>query len=474
MKGLCYAYGYLSVLAGLDLELGAGEILALLGPNGVGKSTLLGVLAGLVPAAKGTVLRWGRPPRAGDGTVLLGHQSFLFEELTAMENLEYWARLAGLPLGRAGEALAAEGLGLSASVPVHRLSRGTVQRLAICRAWLGSPRLVLADGPSTGLDPDAAARLWARLGAVRDSGGAAVVVGHDVPALLEHADRYAILAAGRLLDQGEAAPWRGRSDQFVERYRQVVASAPRRRPTALGVGERVSSPVGGAGAADWWRSLGAVLARDGRLWTAGSERLGLVLSFGLLAALIFGLALDPTTVNLRPVFVGILWVALMLAGLPAFGASLATEWENDALDGYRAAGHDPAALFYGKALVHLAVMVLAEAVLVPAFLLLLQVRAGAALLPLLGALALGTVGFVAASTLVAAVVSRALGSRAGAVLPLISLPLLSPLLLGTVRLAQGYLDGTPGPVAPWVWMQVAYALLFWALPAVLFGLVAEA
>ena len=53
-------------------------------------------------------------------------------------------------------------------------------------------------------------------------------------------------------------------------------------------------------------------------------------------------------------------------------------------------------------------------------------------------------------------------------------PLLSPLLLGTVRLAQGYLDGTPGPVAPWVWMQVAYALLFWALPAVLFGLVAEA
>lgn len=486
---LVHAYGYRRVLAGVDLSVGAGEILAVFGPNGAGKSTLLAVLAGLLRPDGGAVRWWGVDALSAPGQLrrrigVVGHRSFLFDELSAVENLTYYARLLGLPRPRerALEAIAGEGLLLHAGRPVGELSRGMGQRLALCRAWLGAPAVVLADEPATGLDPEAADRLHGRLRRLRADGGAAVLVAHDLAGSLGIADRYVVLSGGGIADAGEAAPWRERLEAFDDRYRQVVAEGRRhgRRRQAAPIGQPAvparpaTPPAPGEGGVPAAAVVWVVLGRELRLWWRGRERLGAVAAFGLLVALVFGLALDPTTVNLKPVFAGVLWTGLLFAGLPAFSRAMAGEWENDALLGFRATGADPAALFYGKCLGNLAGFSLAEALLVPAFLAILQVHPSGPPLVALAALVLGTLGFAAAGSLLAAVVARALGAAAGGALPLVALPLLSPVILGTVRVLQGVLDAVPAARASWLLMLLAYALLFWFLPWVLFPVVAGA
>ena len=149
-RGLGFAYGGRRVLRGVDLDVRPGEVVAVLGPNGSGKTTLLRLLAGLAEPQEGRLLR-PAGPRVG----LIGHGTFLFDELSAVENLVYYASLLGLPgaEARAREALAREGLALHADRPVAILSRGLAQRVAICRAWLGDPQLMLADEAETGLGP---------------------------------------------------------------------------------------------------------------------------------------------------------------------------------------------------------------------------------------------------------------------------------------------------------------------------------
>ena len=475
-RDLRFAYGDRRVLDGIDFRLAPGEIAAVLGPNGSGKSTLLRLLAGLARPAAGEVRWWGQAPEAAPPAVwarvgVVGHGSFLFDDLTAAENLTYYARLLGLREGAAAarEALRREGLTLWADRPARALSRGLAQRVSICRVWLGEPRLVLADEVETGLDPEAAAALRARLEALRARGGAAVLVGHDLRAALALADRYLVLSAGRVADTGAAEPWRGREEAFAERYRAVVAAGRRRgRPLEVGA----AAPRGAAAGGGFWRALSAVLWREARLWLRGRERLGALLAFGLLVGLVFGFALDPTVTPLRPVFAGVLWTGALFAVLPPLQRSFAAEWDNDAVLGFRAAGAPPAALFYGKCLVHTAAFGAALLVLAGAFAALLQVRPGAGTGGLALALALGAAGLVPAASLQAAVAARALGQAGGALLPLLALPLLAPGILATVRAGQAALDAVGG-AAPWLWLLGAYALLFWALPYALFPVVLE-
>ncbi len=483
--GLSFGYGVRCVLAGVGLEVGAGEVLALLGPNGAGKSTLLRLLAGLLRPQSGQVWWWGRPP--GDARTpcqrvgVIGHGSYLFDDLTAQENLAYYARLLRLPdpEARAGEALVSAGLRAVAARPIGECSRGTVQRVSLCRAWLGDPLLVLADEPAAGLDPDAGRTLHRRLEELREAGGAAVLISHDLPGAFRMAQRYAVLAGGRIVDAGPTSAWSGRLDAFTLAYGRAVAqgrSAARAgqapHPAAVARPEPWGPPADRTPLA---AAAAAVLARQWRLWLRGSDLLGHVLAFGLLVALVFGMALNPAAVSLRPVFAGLLWVGLIFAGLPAVFRAFATEWEHDAAEGFAATGAAPAALFYGVCLGSLAGFALAELALVPAFVALLQVAVPPGrLVVLAGGLAAATAGFVPAASLVAAVLSRAFRGRGGGLLPLLALPLLMPVILGAVQLIGGALDtaGAP-PAGPWWLLLAAYALVAWTLPYVLFPVVAE-
>jgi ABC-type multidrug transport system ATPase subunit len=199
------SFGRRRALARVTLECRAGEIVALLGPNGAGKSTLLAVAATLVAPTSGEV-RYGELTAAEAGSALrarvglLGHELFLYAELSARENLELYARLYGLddPAGHAAAALERAGLGRRGDEPVGVLSRGMRQRLALERALLHGPRLVLLDEPFTGLDEGGRAGLRRRLAALRDDGAIVIVATHDLAAVEGLCDRAAVLREGRL------------------------------------------------------------------------------------------------------------------------------------------------------------------------------------------------------------------------------------------------------------------------------------
>lgn len=167
------------VFAGLSFALAPGEALLLTGANGAGKSTLLRLLAGLLRPAEGRV-RWN----GAEETVTLrylGHADALKPAFTATENLGFAARLAGVPLARVPNALAAMDLAPLASLPARVLSSGQKRRLALARLALDAPGAVplwLLDEPTTGLDTVSVERLGALFAAHRAAGGMVIAATH--------------------------------------------------------------------------------------------------------------------------------------------------------------------------------------------------------------------------------------------------------------------------------------------------------
>jgi heme exporter protein A len=191
------AYGERIALAGVTLDLEAGRTLAVFGANGAGKTTLLRILATLLRPHRGRARVLGHElPREGwavRGRVgFLGHEPMLYRDLTARENLRFHARLHGVPFARIETLLEAVGLRLRADEPVHTYSRGMVQRLAVCRAVLHEPELLLLDEPLAGLDPGAADSVRPLI-----SGATRVLISHDVEHGLAEADLVLGLRAGR-------------------------------------------------------------------------------------------------------------------------------------------------------------------------------------------------------------------------------------------------------------------------------------
>ncbi len=200
LDGLTRRYGERVALDGLTLSLQPGRTLVVFGPNGAGKSTLLRVLATLLRPHAGTARVLGRELPREDWAVrgkvgLLSHDPLLYRDLSARENLDYHARLHGVPPGRAEELLATVGLALRADDPVHTFSRGMVQRLAVCRAVLHDPPVLLLDEPRANLDPQAAALVEPLIGAA--SGRTRVVTSHDPAGGLAEADVALGLRGGR-------------------------------------------------------------------------------------------------------------------------------------------------------------------------------------------------------------------------------------------------------------------------------------
>jgi heme exporter protein A len=197
LAGLVRRRGERTALDRVSLALPAGAALAVLGANGAGKSTLLRVLATLLRPHAGTVRVLGEalPGRAWAvrGRIgLVAHEPLLYRGLSARENLRYHARLHRVALGRVDELLGAAGLGARAGDPVRTLSRGLVQRAAVCRAVLHDPPVLLLDEPWANLDPGGAAALAPLL-----AGRTRVVTSHDPTNALAEADLVLGLRDGR-------------------------------------------------------------------------------------------------------------------------------------------------------------------------------------------------------------------------------------------------------------------------------------
>jgi heme exporter protein A len=218
-------FGRRRALSRVSLTASSGDIIGLLGPNGAGKSTLIGVLATLAAPTSGDV-RYGGRTGAELGAALrariglLAHELFLYPELSARQNLTFFAQLYGLDAPTlVPAALERAGLGDRADDDVSGFSRGMRQRLALERALLHQPRLVLFDEPFTGLDDRAVSLVSDRLREIAAGGAIVVLATHDLDVADGLVTRAAVIKSGRLVaDEPAAAGLRAR-------YRSVVGSA---------------------------------------------------------------------------------------------------------------------------------------------------------------------------------------------------------------------------------------------------------
>lgn len=212
-EGLSRRFGPRVALDGVDLRVDRGESVAIFGPNGAGKTTLLRLLSSGLAPSSGSVRFEGRAVRDGDAALrarigVLSHQTFLYDDLTAQENLVFFARLHGVadPAGRSDALLREVGLGTRAHDRVRAFSRGMQQRLALARALLHDPALLFLDEPFTGLDPSAAGAIRGTLGRFLARGGTIVLTTHDVDEGLAFCSRWIFLASGRVADEGTSHP----------------------------------------------------------------------------------------------------------------------------------------------------------------------------------------------------------------------------------------------------------------------------
>ena len=182
VRRLVKSFGHQVALRGVDLAVAEGEFLTLFGPNGAGKTTLLRIVASLTRPSAGTVLLRGQDLGKAAAALrrrigLISHNPLLYGDLTAEENLRFFARLYDLAGGaaRIDAVLEQVGLAIRRRDPVRTYSRGMVQRLAIARAILHDPDIMLLDEPYTGLDQDASAMLDAVLKQIAAQGRTVVM-----------------------------------------------------------------------------------------------------------------------------------------------------------------------------------------------------------------------------------------------------------------------------------------------------------
>jgi heme exporter protein A len=203
VKKLVKRFGIITVLRGLDFEVQEGEFVALLGPNGAGKTTFLRVLASLSRPSLGEVRIAGYrlPAEAAAVRRILGvvsHLPLLYGDLTAEENLRFYGKMYGVHdlTNRIDEIFELVGLNTRRRDLVRTFSRGMQQRLAIGRAILPDPEVLLFDEPHTGLDQDACDMLDRLLRKVSEQGRTVVMTSHDLARVEDLASRFDVLSKG--------------------------------------------------------------------------------------------------------------------------------------------------------------------------------------------------------------------------------------------------------------------------------------
>jgi lipooligosaccharide transport system ATP-binding protein len=225
-QGLVKRFGDFTAVAGIDVEVRAGEAFGFLGPNGAGKSSTMRMI-GCVSAPSGGMLRILGMDPVRDGSTIRGRlgvcpqQDSLDPELTVRENLTVYARYFGIPRKvarqRADELIEFVQLTERANDKVEPLSGGMKRRLTIARALVNEPAIVLLDEPTTGLDPQARHLVWERLFRLKQRGVTLVLTTHYMDEAEQLCDRLVVMDAGRIVAEGSPR-------QLIERYstREVV------------------------------------------------------------------------------------------------------------------------------------------------------------------------------------------------------------------------------------------------------------
>ncbi|HSW05931.1 ABC transporter ATP-binding protein [Aquabacterium sp.] len=216
LRGVVKHYGAVHAVDGVDLDVRRGEVFGLIGRNGAGKSTLFKIMLGLVGVDAGDIRIQGVPVSGRSfrsvrrGIGYLPENIVLYDNLSGLETLRYFARLKGAPAGQCEAALDRVGLAHAAGRAVREYSKGMRQRLGFAQALLGSPQVLFLDEPTTGLDPEAIRAFYLSLRQLRDEGVTMIITSHILAELQERVDRLAILAHGKVQALGSVQQLRER------------------------------------------------------------------------------------------------------------------------------------------------------------------------------------------------------------------------------------------------------------------------
>jgi Cu-processing system ATP-binding protein len=214
MRNIERRYGSNVAVRGVDLQLNPGESVALVGHNGAGKTTLMKLMLGLIRPSAGYVRVLGEDPvasasvRSRNGVGFLPETIAFNASMTGAEVITFFARLKGVPKAEGRDLLARVGLSDAAGQRVGTYSKGMRQRLGLAQALLGSPRVLLLDEPTTGLDPQLRQNFYAIVSDLRDAGATVLLSSHALTELEEQTDRVAIMDQGRLIALGNVSKLR--------------------------------------------------------------------------------------------------------------------------------------------------------------------------------------------------------------------------------------------------------------------------
>jgi heme exporter protein A len=465
------------VLRDVDLTVGAGELVALLGSNGAGKTTLLRCLAGALCPVAGEVLCSGvapaRSPLARRRIGFLGHESGLYFALTARENLLFAGRLYGVEdvSDRVGELLSAVGLQQQAHQRAGCLSRGMRQRLAIARAVIHDPPILLLDEPFTSLDPPGRDWLKSFLCTLRQRDRAILIVSHDAEQAQSWADRLLCLRAGRVhqsfdcglrIAEGSAvrrpAPQPAACTPPVIRNSQFAIRNP--------VIRNPQSAIRNRGTFLWLVVKDLVTEfRVRRAWPA-------MLLLGLVLVLLVEIQADLPIREKLQVVSGLLWLNIFFAGTLAVDRSFASEREEGCWRALLLYPLSPSVLFLAKMAVSFLALGLLECFLIPAFVVFSNAPLLDRPLPLLLIACLGNLGFASVGALVSGLTTTF--SQRGSLLALLVLPLMTPVILGAAEATRLLVLGDLGERwCGWMQLLAAFAVLFTTLGTLVFPFALE-
>jgi ABC-type multidrug transport system ATPase subunit len=196
-------FGRFAALRGVSAEFDGGRLHAVLGDNGAGKTTLLRALAGLAQPTQGSISIFGKSPRDACREIgYMAHPSLLYDEMSGIENLRYFARLYGIGRdGRCEEVIRAVGLDPELTRGVGQYSQGMRQRMSLARAILHDPKVLLLDEPFSNVDVHSAREMVGLLKGMRDAGKTIFVVTHQAPLLEGVADEFVWMQAGQIVDR---------------------------------------------------------------------------------------------------------------------------------------------------------------------------------------------------------------------------------------------------------------------------------
>jgi Cu-processing system ATP-binding protein len=249
LRGVSRRFGAVLAVDDVDLDIRRGEVFGLIGHNGAGKSTLFKMMLGLLPPSAGTIHLAGVPVSGAGARAVrravgyLPEHVALWDNLTGLETLRFFARLKAVPASECAPALARVGLEAAAQRPVREYSKGMRQRLGFAQALLGRPQVLFLDEPTTGLDPHAIRAFWDTLSALRDQGVTMVLSSHILAELQHRVDRLAVLVSGRVHALGSVQQLREQRDlPLTVTLRLAAHDVPEaeRMLAALGVVEPIA------------------------------------------------------------------------------------------------------------------------------------------------------------------------------------------------------------------------------------------